>query len=247
MFNNLIESEAKAQRSWGAQAFSFVFHVVLIAAAVKGTLSANQHLEKAKEQKVEFVTVKKEEPPPPKDEPKPPPPDKVMAPPPPKGFQILTAPIKIPDVIPDIDLSKKATNEEDFTGKGVAGGTARGVVGGVAPPLNSDQPLYDFQVEKPAASNPSNPPPTYPNQLRAANVEGQVVAKFVVDTNGRADMRTFEIMKSDHDLFTNAVRNVLPNYRFFPAELGGRKVKQLVQMPFVFTLSKSPEPEEQQR
>ena len=51
-------------------------------------------------------------------------------------------------------------------------------------------------------------------------------------------MRTFEIIKSDHDLFTNAVRNSLPNFRFFPAELGGRKVKQLVQMPFVFSLSK---------
>jgi periplasmic protein TonB len=51
-------------------------------------------------------------------------------------------------------------------------------------------------------------------------------------------------MKSDHDLFTNAVRNVLPQYRFFPAELGGRKVKQLVQMPFQFTLNKSPEPEQ---
>ena len=58
-------------------------------------------------------------------------------------------------------------------------------------------------------------------------------------------MRTFEIVKSDHELFTNAVRNVLPNYRFFPAELGGRKVKQLVQMPFVFSLSKSPEPEDE--
>jgi periplasmic protein TonB len=243
MFSNLIESQAKPQRSWGGQAFSFVIHVILIAAAVQGTLSANQRLEKVKEQKVEFVTVKKEEPPPPKEEVKPPP-DVVAAPPPPKGFQILSAPIKIPDMIPEIDLNKQATREEDFSGKGAVGGRATGVAGGVAPPLNSDQPLYDFQVEKPAASNPSNQPPNYPNQLRAANIEGQVIAKFVVDTNGRADMRTLEIMKSDHDLFTNAVRNVLPQYRFFPAELGGRKVKQLVQMPFQFTLNKSPEPEQ---
>jgi protein TonB len=236
MFNNLIESQAKAQKRSGGTAFSVVFHVILITAAVKGTLSANSHFDKVKEQKVEFVQVKKEEPPPPKDEVKPPP-DIVAAPPPPKGFQILTAPIKIPDVIPEIDLNKQVTREEDFTGKGAAGGTSRGVVGGVAVPLN-DQPLFDFQVEKPAAASPSNQPPNYPNQLRAANIEGQVVAKFVVDTNGRADMRTFEIIKSDHDLFTNAVRNSLPNFRFFPAELGGRKVKQLVQMPFVFSLSK---------
>jgi protein TonB len=235
MFNNLIESQAAAQKRTGGTIFSFIFHVIVIAAAVQGTLSASQRAEKVKEQKVEFVQVKKEEPPPPKEEVKPPP-DMVAAPPPPKGFQILSAPIKIPDMIPDIDLNKQVTREEDFSGKGAAGGTSRGVVGGVAAPLN--EPLFDFQVEKPAAASPSNQPPNYPNQLRAANIEGQVVAKFVVDTNGRADMRTFEIIKSDHDLFTNAVRNSLPNFRFFPAELGGRKVKQLVQMPFVFSLSK---------
>jgi protein TonB len=238
MFNNLIESQAKKQKRAGGTVASVIVHALLITAAVKGTLAATSKYEKAKEQKVEFVQVKKEEPPPPKEEPKPPPPDVVAAPPPPKGFQILSAPIKIPDVIPEIDLNKQVTREEDFTGKGAVGGTSRGVAGGVAQQLNSDQPLFDFQVEKPAASNPSNQPPTYPNQLRAANIEGQVVAKFVVDTTGRADMRTFEIVKSDHELFTSAVRNVLPNYRFFPAELGGRKVKQLVQMPFVFTLNK---------
>lgn len=239
MFDNLIESQAKAQKRAGGTIFSFVLHVVLIGAAVQGTIQAGQEREKTKAEKVEFVTVKKEEPPPPKEEPKvAPPPDVVAAPQPPKGFQILSAPIKIPDVIPEIDLSKSATREEDFTGKGAVGGTARGVTGGVAAPLNSDQPLFDFQVEKPAQANPSNNPPTYPNQLRAANIEGQVVAKFVVDTSGRADMRTFEILKSDHELFTNAVRNSLPSMRFFPAEVGGRKVKQLVQMPFIFSLQK---------
>ena len=69
--------------------------------------------------------------PPPKAE-EPPPPEIVAAPPPPKGFQVLTAPIKIPEVLPDIDLSKKVTDEADFTGKGVEGGQRRGVevVGG---------------------------------------------------------------------------------------------------------------------
>jgi protein TonB len=74
--------------------------------------------------------------------------------------------------------------------------------------------------------------------LRSANVEGEVLAQFVVDTTGRADMSTFKILKSSHDLFTNSVRNVLPNMRFYAAEIGGRKVKQLVQMPFQFTLTK---------
>jgi hypothetical protein len=34
------------------------------------------------------------------------------------------------------------------------------------------------------------------------------------------------------------VKAVLPRYRFIPAETGGRKVKQLVQLPFTFALQK---------
>ncbi|HEY2377734.1 MAG TPA: TonB family protein [Gemmatimonadaceae bacterium] len=238
MFDNLIESKAKKQKRAGGVIFSAVLHVVLITAAVYGTLQAKDAIEKPKAEKVEFVEMKKkDEPPPPKEEPKPPPPDVVMKAPPPKGFQVLTAPIKIPDVLPDIDLSKHVTNEDDFSGKGVAGGIAKGVVGGTPQPV-SDQPYFEFQVEKQVAALPDNPRPRYPDMLRSANVEGEVLAQFVVDTTGRAEMNTFKVLKTSHDLFTNSVRSALANMRFYPAEVGGRKVKQLVQMPFVFGLNK---------
>lgn len=239
MFDNLIESQAKKQKRAGGVFASAVIHAVLITAAVYGTLHASEALEKPHAEKVEFVTVKKDEPPPPKEAPKPPPPDVVMKAPPPKGFQVLTAPIKIPDVLPDIDLSKKVTNEADFTGKGVAGGIAKGVVGGTPTPINENQTFFDFQVEKQVAPYSGNPPPRYPDMLRSANVEGEVLAQFVVDTTGRADMGSFKVLKSTHDLFTNAVKAALPNMKFYPAEVGGRKVKQLVQMPFQFNLTKS--------
>jgi protein TonB len=161
-----------------------------------------------------------------------------MKAPPPKGFQVLAAPIKIPDVIPQIDLSKKVTDENDFSGKGVAGGTAKGIVGGTPTPVNDNQTYFEFQVEKQVTPDPRNAPPRYPDMLRSANVEGEVLAQFVVDTTGRADMSTFKILKSTHDLFTNAVKAALPNMRFFPAEVGGKHVKQLVQMPFQFNLTK---------
>src|SRR5437016_7268787 len=154
MFDNLIESRAAKQKRAGGVIFSAVLHVVLITAAVYGTLQAKDAIEKPKAEKVEFVEMKKkDEPPPPKEEPKPPPPDVVMKAPPPKGFQVLTAPIKIPDVLPDIDLSKKVTNEEDFSGKGAVGGIAKGVVGGTPQPV-SDQPYFEFQVEKQVAQIP---------------------------------------------------------------------------------------------
>jgi len=219
--------------------FSAVLHVVVITAAIYGTLQAKDAIEKPKAEKVEFVEMKKkDEPPPPKEEKPPPPPDVVMKAPPPKGFQVLTAPIKIPDVLPDIDLSKKVTNEEDFSGKGTAGGIAKGVVGGTPQPV-SDQPYFEFQVEKQVAALPDNPRPRYPDMLRSANVEGEVLAQFVVDTTGRYEQGTFKVLKSSNDQFTNAVKNALPRMKFYPAEVGGRKVKQLVQQPFTFSLSKS--------
>ena len=238
MFDNLIESKAKKQKRAGGTVMSAFIHAAVISAAVYATAHATDALDKPKAEKVEFVTVKKDEPPPPKETPKPPPPDVVMKAPPPKGFQVLTAPIKIPDVLPDIDLSKKVTNEEDFTGKGVAGGIAKGVVGGTPQPVNDNQTYFEFQVEKQVSPFPGNPAPRYPDMLRSANVEGEVLAQFVVDTTGRADMSQFKVLKSTHDLFTNAVRASLPNMKFYPAEVGGKKVKQLVQMPFQFSLTK---------
>ena len=239
MFNNLIESKAQKQKRAGGTVMSAVIHAAVISAAVYATAHASQELEKPKAEKVEFVQVKKDEPPPPKEEPKPPPPDVVVKAPPPKGFQVLTAPIKIPDVLPDIDLSKKVTNEEDFSGKGVAGGIAKGVVGGTPQPINDNQTYFEFQVEKQVTPDPRNAPPRYPDMLRSANVEGEVLAQFVVDTTGRADMSSFKVLKSTHDLFVQSVKSVLPNMKFYPAEVGGRKVKQLVQMPFQFSLNKS--------
>ena len=236
MFENLIETKPKKPKTAKTVALSVIIHAVIIGAAVYGTLEAKEAIEKPKAEKIEFVDMKKDEPPPPETKPEPPPPDVVAAPPPPKGFQVLTAPIKIPEVLPDIDLSKKVTDEADFSGKGVAGVIAKGVVGGTAPV--ADQTYFEFQVEKQVAPAPGNRGPSYPDMLRSANVEGEVLVQFVVDTTGRVESGSVKILKSSHDLFTNSVRNALNSMRFYPAEIGGRKVKQLVQQPFNFTLTR---------
>ena len=239
MFNNLIESQAKPTRSVTGSLFSLVAHAGLIMGAIYATANATGVIEKPKEEKIDFVEIKKDEPPPPKNEPPPPPPpDVVAAPPPPKGFQVLTAPVEIPDVIPDIDLSKKVTDEADFTGKGVAGGTSKGVEGGKAIVADNNQTYFEFQVEKPVVQAPNSGQPRYPDILRQAGVEGEVLAQFVVDTTGKADVSSFKVLKTSHDLFATAVKNALPSMRFIPAEVGGRKVKQLVQQPFGFAIQR---------
>jgi protein TonB len=62
-----------------------------------------------------------------------------------------------------------------------------------------------------------------------------VLAQFVVVTTGRAEMSTFKALKSDNAPVRDAVKNALQRMRFLPAEVGGRKVKQLVQQPFQFS------------
>ena len=59
---------------------------------------------------------------------------------------------------------------------------------------------------------------------------------FVVDTTGRADMSQFKVLKSTNELFTQAVKNVLPRMRFSPAMIGGKPVNQLVQQSFQFAV-----------
>lgn len=237
MFNNLLESKAQKKKAWGWNLTSTGLVSGLIALSAYATAQAAIESDKPREEKIEFVETKVEEPPPKEEPPPPPPKDVVVAPPPPKGFQVLQAPVDIPVELPEIDLSKKVTDEADFSGKGAAGGTAKGVAGGVPQPVNSDQPFFEFQVEKPA-DKLSCPTPGYPDILRSANVAGQVIAQFVVDTEGKAEMGTFKALESDHELFTSAVKRALPGCKFIPAETGGRKVKQLVQLPFAFALQK---------
>jgi|SRR6476620_1735346 len=236
MFNNLLESKPKKEKRGGGTVTSVVLHSIIVGLAVYATANAAIKNEKPRQEKIDFVETPKDQPPPKEEPPPPPPPDVVVAPPPPKGFQVLTAPVEIPDVIPDIDLSKKVTDEADFSGKGVAGGVAKGKEGGAV--VQSDQPYFEFQVEKPVVPAPGSISPRYPDMLRQAGVEGEVLAQFVVDTTGKAEPGSLKILKSSHDMFVQSVKNALPNMKFIPAEVGGRKVKQLVQQPFTFSISK---------
>lgn len=104
--------------------------------------------------------------------------------------------------------------------------------------VNADLPYFDFQVEKPVAPIVGSGAPRYPAILRSAGMEGEVLAQFVVDTTGRIEIESYKVLRQSHDLFDASVRNALPEMRFTPAEVGGRKVRQLVQQPFVFQLAR---------
>jgi protein TonB len=80
--------------------------------------------------------------------------------------------------------------------------------------------------------------PRYPESLRQAGLDGRVLVRFVVDTVGRVDMNSVQVLESTHDLFTRAVRDVLGGFRFKPAEVRGRRVRAMAEMPFEFQIRK---------
>ena len=103
-----------------------------------------------------------------------------------------------------------------------------------APSTDPEKPYLEFQINKPATQIPGTAKLKYPDALRSANVQGTVFAQFVVNVDGSVDVSTFKVLKSDHDLFTQAVRDALPGIRFTPAEVKGTRERQLVEEPFSF-------------
>ncbi len=132
-------------------------------------------------------------------------------------------------------MSGVISRQTDFGSRTIGLTGAYGEERGAAPPGGT---FRADQVEKQVSVVPGSPPPRYPEMLRNSGVEGQVTAVFVVDEMGRAEEDSIRFARSDNPLFEDAVKQALRRMRFVPAEIGGRKVRQLVQMPFVFTLAR---------
>jgi TonB family protein len=93
-----------------------------------------------------------------------------------------------------------------------------------------------FAEVKPATLAEGSRTPVYPEILRQAGVEGEVLVSFVVRETGEVDASSLKVIRSTHDLFAAAVRQALPHMRFTPAESNGRKVSQHVEEPFTFRI-----------
>lgn len=93
------------------------------------------------------------------------------------------------------------------------------------------------QVDDRARLDSGSLEPLYPDSLLQARVAGAVVVEFLVDTAGRVDPASVEILSSTDDLFSASVRDALAEAHFSPALKKGRRVRQLVQMPVSFALA----------
>ena len=232
MFTVLLESKAVVTRPLGGSLVSAAGHVAAVAALViatmRGTVEAT--LETPQERHV-YVPVT------PAVAPAPPARDRVSSASPSDVAPLGTTAIAInPEIsvgIPPIDLSRSLDGIEETLRTGTRG-RPDGIGGGTGTQALATNGVFtDATVEKPVVLQ-LGASPRYPELLRSAGVSGSVLVEFVVDTLGRVEAGTTTWVSSDHELLSAAVRAVLPGYRFLPAEVQGRKVRQLVRVPFKF-------------
>jgi protein TonB len=230
VFEQLIESQARTRYTSTVQTTlaSMVFHAVAITGAILATLHAGEVVEQIRQ--VDLTVAIQEKP----KEPPPPEQDVAVVAPQPKGFQTLAMPVSIPVDIPPPDVNTRF-DAADFTGIGVEGGVGRGVVGGTGPITN--QPYLEAVVEE-RPERISTPPVRYPEILRQAGVDGQVLVQMTVDTTGRVERGSVHIVSSSHQLFESSAREAAAVTRFRPGRIQGRAVRVIVRMPINFVITR---------
>lgn len=137
--------------------------------------------------------------------------------------------------IPSLDVELASVKGDNEFGAGLTGSPSDGPTG-----LSSDpsQAFDAREVDTPVSVLSSQPTPRYPPALRAAGIEGRVIAQFIVDSKGNAVLESIRIVSSTNDLFSEAVTKAIRQMRFAPARIGNKAVSQVVQQLFVFKLDR---------
>ncbi len=102
-----------------------------------------------------------------------------------------------------------------------------------------DQVLLESAVDQ----RPSilwGPPITYPDMLRHVGVQGRVVVRAIIDTTGRAEPGSVQIVETPHVAFNQSARDYVLHAVFRPARVHGQAVRVLVNMPIDFKIRERP-------
>jgi hypothetical protein len=115
------------------------------------------------------------------------------------------------------------------------------LIGQSAPPepeveVKGEEVMTVLEVDSAAVRVDDGAAPPYPPAMLAQKREGSVAVQYVIDTAGRADTATFQVLETTHPDFAESVRRTLPLMRFRPAKMNNNKVRQLVQQLFSFKI-----------
>lgn len=225
MFATLIASRPVRQRSARGLATSVAVHAALFGGAVLATLGTAPALTRPLMQHVVYV--------PPTDPPKVAPAPRVAPHAP--TVPSVGVPNTVPLTLPPLPDAPTRTLIDVLPGTPfVPGGTTSVADPGPAP----SQPYLAEQVEVAVALERGSPVPRFPTALRSTGIEGTARFRFVVDTLGRVELGSVEELQSSHAAFAFAVRQTLPRMRFTPAQVGSHRVRQLVELPMIFRVTR---------
>jgi len=246
MPGRLLESTRRSQRSLPTTISSIVIHAAIIAFAIRATMNVTQQVV-TPDPIVYHTSVELADPPGAQSQGSKAT-DKSLAAQPalpklPATFKqatLIDVPTTITDALDDARSATKAAlaaaggsfGHGDF-GSGVGQSKGFGLGHGFSP---NGSVFSDGDVDRQAYMIPGTVDPQYPNTLRIAGIDGQVVAQFIVDTTEHVEPNSIVIQQATNPLFGAAVRAALLKGRFAPAEIGGHKVRQLVQQTFSFTI-----------
>jgi TonB family protein len=106
----------------------------------------------------------------------------------------------------------------------------------IATPSRSVEAFTVIEVDSAAIRDPDSASPDYPKALIEKGIEGYAAMRFVVDSTGRIDMNTVQVIDATHNDFAKAVRDVMPRMHFRPARIGRSAVRQLAEQVFKFEI-----------
>ena len=133
-------------------------------------------------------------------------------------------------------VDKAATEEAPVVGVGPEEGQPQEVAEEVVPNAIYDTVATAVDVDSMVTRFSDSAAPSYPAKLLEMKIEGGAYVQFVVDTLGFADTASFRVISATHPEFAQSVRSALPGMRFSPAILRSKKVRQLVEQPFMFKI-----------
>ncbi|MFN8669188.1 MAG: TonB family protein [Gemmatimonadaceae bacterium] len=236
----LPESSQRRQRSAGSTIASAIIHATVIGGTLVATGMSAERPRYPKVQPENIVFVKSHD----IDQPalkrprvstaeRPPVIPREILAPLPSTVSVVVDPSIVPTGVPPVDAAlgvpfDSTARASDGAGSGAASSSGSG---------DSGTPMTAFTVDREVVPL-RGVAPRYPSLLASANIEGMVVMQFVVDTLGRVERGSLDVVRADHALFEQSVREALARMRFVPAEAGGRKVRQLVEQPFTFALTR---------
>lgn len=133
-------------------------------------------------------------------------------------------------------VDKSSRNEAPVVGRGPDEGKPEEVAEDLVPNAIYDTVATAVDVDSMVTRHMDSAAPIYPASLLELKIEGGAYVQFVVDTTGLADTLSFRVISATHPEFAQSVRQALPGMRFHPAILASKKVRQLVEQPFMFKI-----------